>query len=131
MHAPANQRELEATGPTRGLKRDKGWSSDLSIRIVPHHAHPPSLSSNQFSSILPPTPTATNQPGAPGTRFPALPSSSTGCFNCGKSRHFIKDCPYPRPNQSNNQQSSGSSKGNAATNTATKNTRKMGQIYYT
>jgi hypothetical protein len=41
-------------------------------------------------------PTATNQPGDPGTRFPTLPSSSTGCFNYGKSEHFIKDCPYPR-----------------------------------
>jgi hypothetical protein len=53
MQAPANQREMEVTGPTRGLKRDKGWSSDLSIRIVLHRAHPPSLSSNQFSSVLP------------------------------------------------------------------------------
>jgi hypothetical protein len=76
-------------------------------------------------------PTATNQPGAPGTRFPALPSSSTGCFNCGKSGHFIKNCPYPRQNQSNNQQSSRNSKGNAAKNAAGKNTRKTGQIYYT
>jgi hypothetical protein len=53
VQAPANQREMEVTGPTRGLKRDKGWSSDLSIKIVLHHAHPPSLSSNQFSSVLP------------------------------------------------------------------------------
>jgi hypothetical protein len=44
---------MEATGPTRGLKKDKGWSSDLSIRIVLHRAHPPSHSSNQFSSVLP------------------------------------------------------------------------------
>jgi hypothetical protein len=53
MQAPANQRGMEATGPVRGLRKDKGWSSDLSIRIVLHRAHPPSLSSNQFLSILP------------------------------------------------------------------------------
>src|SRR5689334_17797543 len=53
MQALANQREMEVTGPTRGLKRDKGWPSDLSIRIVLHHAHPLSLLSNQCSSVLP------------------------------------------------------------------------------
>jgi hypothetical protein len=36
-------------------------------------------------------PTSTTQPSAPGARFPALLSSSIGCFNCGKSGHFIKD----------------------------------------
>jgi hypothetical protein len=93
---------------------------------------PPSFPFKQPVFIRPTAaPTATNQSGAPGTRFPALPSSSIGCFNCGKFGHFIKDCPYPRQNQSNNQQSSGSSKGNAATNTTTKNTRKTGRIYYT
>jgi hypothetical protein len=92
----------------------------------------PSFPFKQPVFIHPTTaPTATNQPGAPGTRFPALPSSSTSCFNYGKSGHFIKDCPYPRQNQSNNQQSSGSSKGNAATNTVGKNTRKTGRVYYT
>ena len=53
MKAPKNQRGMDAIGPTRGLRKDKGWSSDLSIRIVLHRAHPPSLSSNQFLSILP------------------------------------------------------------------------------
>jgi hypothetical protein len=98
-------------------------------------SRPPSYPFKQPVFIRPTAaPTTTNQPGAPGTHFPALPSSSTGCFNCGKSRHFIKDCPYLKPNRSNNQQSFGSSaqaKGNAANNTAGKNTRKTGQIYYT
>jgi hypothetical protein len=74
-------------------------------------------------------PTTTSQPGASGTRFPALPSSSTGCFNCGKSGHFIKDCPYPKQNRSNNQQGTGNSsqaKGNPG-----KNIKKTGPIYYT
>jgi hypothetical protein len=42
-----------------------------------------------------------NQLSAPGARFPALLNFSNGYFNCGKSRHFIKDCPYPKQNKSN------------------------------
>jgi hypothetical protein len=53
MQGPENQRGMEVTGPIRGLRKDKGWLSDLSIRIVLHRAHPPFLSSNQFSSVLP------------------------------------------------------------------------------
>jgi hypothetical protein len=74
-------------------------------------------------------PTTTSQPGAPGTRFPALPSSSIGCFNCGKSGHFIKDCPYLKQNHTNNQQgtrNSSQAKGNTG-----KNIKKTGRIYYT
>jgi hypothetical protein len=93
-------------------------------------SRPPSFPFKQPVSIRPnAAPTATSQPGAPGARFPALPNSSTGCFNCGKSGHFIKDCPYSKQNRSNNQQGTGNSsqaKGNAG-----KNMKQMGRIYYT
>jgi hypothetical protein len=81
-----------------------------------------------------PVPAPTNQPSAPGTRFSALPSSSTGCLNCGKSEHFIKDCPYPKQNKTNFQQNSGNSnqgKGNVANTLAGKNFKRTGRIYYT
>ena len=91
---------------------------------------PPSYPFKQHVFIRPATaPTSTTQPSAPGTHFPALPSSSNGCFNYGKSGHFIKDCPYPTRNNSNNQQNPGSSsqgKGNMANNAAVKNMKKTG-----
>jgi hypothetical protein len=96
---------------------------------------PPSYPFKQPVFIRPATaPTSTTQSSAPGAHFPALPSSSTGCFNCGKFGHFIKDCPYPRRNNSNNQQNPGSSsqgKGNTSNNAAGKNMKKTGRIYYT
>jgi hypothetical protein len=96
---------------------------------------PPSYLFKQPVFIRPATaPTTTNQSSAPSTRFPALSSSSTACFKCGKSGHFIKDCPYSRRNNSNNQQNPGSSsqgKGNTANNAAGKNMKKTGRIYYT
>jgi hypothetical protein len=96
---------------------------------------PPSYPFKQPVFIRPTTaPISTTQPSDTGTHFPALPSSSTGCFNYGKSGHFIKDCPYPKQNRSSNQRSSGNfaqGKGNAANNTADKNMWKTGRIYYT
>jgi hypothetical protein len=96
---------------------------------------PPSYPFKQPVFIRPTTaPAPTIQPSAPGTRFPALPSSSTGCFNCRKSGHFIKDCPYPKQNKTNFQQNSGNSnqgKGNTANNPTGKNFKKTGRIYYT
>jgi hypothetical protein len=96
---------------------------------------PPSYPFKQPVFIRPtPAPTLTNQPSAPGTRFPALPSSSSGCFNCGKSENFIKDCPYPRQNKSNFQQTSRNSnqgKRNTANSSMGKNFKKTGRVYYT
>jgi hypothetical protein len=97
--------------------------------------HPPTYPFKQPVFICPtPAPTQNNQPSAPGARFPALPSSSNGCFNYGKSEHFIKDCPYPKQNKSNFQHTFGimtQGKGNVANALAGKNTRKTGRVYYT
>jgi hypothetical protein len=99
----------------RGDRSNQGPEKRQRLVIRPFNQNrssprPPSYPFKQPVFIHPATaPTSTTQPSAPGTRFPALLSSSTGCFNCGKSRHFIKDCPYPKRNNSNNQQNPGSS----------------------
>jgi hypothetical protein len=96
---------------------------------------PPSYPFKQPVFIHPTSaPVSTNQPSALSTCFPALPSSSTSCFNCGKSGHFIKDFPYSKQNKTNFQQNSGNSnqgKENRANNPTGKNFKKTGRIYYT
>jgi hypothetical protein len=96
---------------------------------------PPTYPFRQPVFIRPtPAPVPTNQSIAPGTRFPTLPSSSNACFNCGKSGHFIKDCPYPKQNKSNFQQTSKNSnqgKGNTTNSSTGKNLKKTGRVYYT
>jgi hypothetical protein len=124
----------------RGDRSNQGPEKRTRMVIQPVNqnrssSRPPSYPFKQPVFIRPTTaPTSTSQPSAPGARFPTLPSSSTGCFNCGKSGHFIKDCPYLRQNKSNNQHNLGSSnqgKGNMANNLAGKNIKKTGRIYYT
>jgi hypothetical protein len=99
------------------------------------YPRPPTYPFKQPVFIRPtPTLAQNNQPSAPGVRFPALPSSSKGCFKYGKSGHFIKYCPYPKQNKSNFQQTSRNTsqgKGNVANTPAGKNTRKTGRVYYT
>jgi hypothetical protein len=124
----------------RGDRSNQGPEKRTRLVIRPFNQNrslprPPSYPFKQPVFIRPTTaPTSTNQPSAPSACFPALPSSSTGCFNCGKSSHFIKDCLYSKQNKFNNQQNSGSSnqgKGNMATNSAGKNVKKTERIYYT
>jgi hypothetical protein len=137
--------EAKNTGPGKskgfgGDRYNQGPEKRQRLVIQPFNQNrsspcPPSYPFKQPVFIRPTTaPTSTTQPSAPGALFPALPSSSTGYFNYGKSGHFIKDCPYPRQNKSNNQQNPGSSsqdKGNMANNSAGKNIKKTGRIYYT
>jgi hypothetical protein len=96
---------------------------------------PPTYPFRQPVFIRPtPAPAPTNQPSAPRARFPVLTSSSSGCFNCGKFRHFIKDNPYSKQNKSNFQQTSRNSnqgKGNMANSSAGKNLKKTRRVYYT
>jgi hypothetical protein len=105
--------EAKYTGPGKskgigGDRSNQGPEKRQRLVIRPFNQNrssprPPSYPFKQPVFIHPATaPTLTTQPSALGARFPALPSSSTGCFNCGKSGHFIKDCPYPRQNKSNN-----------------------------
>jgi hypothetical protein len=123
-----------------GERSNQGPEKSTRLVIRPFNQNrssprPPSYPFKQPVFIRPTTsPAPTNQPSAPGTRFPALPSSSSGCFNYGKSGHFIKDCPYLKQNKFNSQQTSGNSsqgKGNTTNSSTGKNFKKTGHIYYT
>jgi hypothetical protein len=132
-----------------GHGKSKGYAGERSTqgpekrtRLVirpfnPNHSSPrqPTYPFKQLVFIRPnPAPIPTNQPSAPGTRFPALPSSSSGCFNCGKSGHFIKDYPYPKKNRSNFQQTYGNpnqGKGDTSNSSVGKNLKKTRWVYYT
>jgi hypothetical protein len=141
--ALAVEAKYAGPGKSKGIGGDRsnqGLEKRQRLVIRPFNQNcsspcPPSYPFKQHVFICPATaPTSTTQPSAPGARFPALPSSSTGCFNCGKSGHFIKDCPYLKQNNSNNKQNLGSSsqgKGNTANNAAGKNIKKIRRIYYT
>jgi hypothetical protein len=140
---------LEVEAKNMGHGKSKGYAGERSTQgpekrtrlvIRPFNQNrssprPPSYPFKQPIFIhLITAPAPTNQPSAPGTRFTTLPSSSSRCFNCGKSGYFIKDRPYPKQNKSNFQQTPGNSnqgKGNTANSSMGKNFKKTGRFYYT
>jgi hypothetical protein len=95
-----------------GHGKSKGFGGDRSnqgpkkrTRLVIRHFNqnrssprPPSYPFKQPVFIRPATaPASTNQSSAPGTRFPALPCSSTSCFNCGNEVwSFYKGLSIPK-----------------------------------
>jgi hypothetical protein len=123
-----------------GERSNQGLEKRTGLVIRPSNQNhssprPASYPLKQPVFIRPTTaPAPNNQPSAPDTRFCALPNSSSGCFNYGKSEHFIKDCPYPKQNKSNFQHPSGNSnqgKGNTTNTSTAKNFKKTGRVYYT
>jgi hypothetical protein len=117
--------------PKRYVGEGPFQGSEKRTRLVirpfnPNHSssRPPTYPFRQPVFIHPtPTLVQNNEPSAPGARFPTLPSSSSGCFNCGKSGHFIK---FPTDLGNVNQ-----GKGNMVNPPVGKNMMKTRRVYYT
>jgi hypothetical protein len=140
---------LSVEAKNAGQGKSKGYAGERStqgpekrtrlvIRPFNSNRSSPRLPTYPFRQLVfirpTPAPAQTNQSSAPGARFPAFPSSLSGFFNCGKSGHFIKDCPYPKQNKSNFPQTSGNTnqgKGNTANPPVGRNLKKTRRVYYT